>query len=131
VLAEGDTPLDKVVNQRPAYAAAMREVDAAIREQEVLDPRILELCRLRIAQLLGASEAAEAAVAEEAAFTEAHRVCLGYAEQLLLDAQGVSDEQAAEVIDAVGEAGFLVLTYACGFFETTQRARLLISVTYP
>jgi hypothetical protein len=54
------------------------------------------------------------------------RACLGYAEQLLIDAQEVSDGQAAEVVAAIGEGGFLVLTYACGLFETTQRARLLV-----
>jgi len=33
------------------------------------------------------------------------------------------------VIDALGEPGFLVLTYACGVFETTQRAELVLGPT--
>jgi alkylhydroperoxidase family enzyme len=140
--AEGGTILDRVVNHRPAYAAAMREVEAAIWDQDAVEPAILELCRRRIAQLLGEDGEApgppaagldvlpSAALAQwptAPGFSECQRICLGYAEQLLIDAQGVSDEQAARVIDAVGEGGFLVLTYACGFFETTQRARLLLS----
>ena len=143
--AEGDTLLDRVTGLRPGYAAAMRAVDAAIWEQDVLDAAALELCRLRIAQLLDCRPALdertpaalaagidEAAVAELSAWPsselfDAHmRTCLGYAEQLLMDAQGVTDEQAAEVVAALGEGGFLVLTYACGFFETTQRARILL-----
>lgn len=109
---------------------------------------ILELCRLRIAQILGCAAAFEhrtpqalAAHVDEilidsltrwptaAAFDSLTRACLGYAEQLLLDAQEVTDEQAGAVIDGIGEAGFLVLTYACGLFETTQRARLVLGAT--
>jgi alkylhydroperoxidase family enzyme len=144
VLAEGDSTLDRVANHRPAYAAAMRDVEAALWGQDVLDPTILELCRLRIAQLLGADEEAEvrtpaAAGLDEAlvdalaqwptapAFDDRLRACLALAEQTLLDAQGVSDDLAAEVVAAVGEGGFLVLAYGCGFFETTQRARLLLA----
>lgn len=137
----GETALDRVVNHRPAYADAMREVEAALWSQDALELEILELCRLRIAQLLGAtgSEHRAPGIAIEqsllanlsrwptaSAFADRHRVCLGYAEQVLMDAQGVTDEQADEVIRAVGEDAFIVLTYACGFFETTQRAQLLL-----
>jgi alkylhydroperoxidase family enzyme len=110
-----------------------------------LSPKVLELCRLRIAQLLscepalayrtpeavsaGLDEARVAALAHwptDDRFDDAMRACIGYAEQLLLDAQEVTDQQAADVVAAIGEAGFLVLTYACGLFQTTQRARLLV-----
>jgi alkylhydroperoxidase family enzyme len=135
-----------VVNQRPEYAAALRAVDAALWEQDVLDPVVLEMCRLRIAQLLRASDeltvrtpAAVAAGLDETLvldlprwpvsnrFDARLRACLGYAEQVLVDAQEVSDEQASAVIAAVGDGGFLVLTYACGFFETNVRARLILA----
>jgi alkylhydroperoxidase family enzyme len=144
-LADGDTPFDRVVNLRPAYADALREVEVALWEQDQLDPVTLELCRLRIGQLLGCpTEAADRTpAAVDAGLDEAMvavlrrwptderfdarlRACLGYAEQLLMDAQGVSDAQAATVVGAIGEGGFLVLTYACGFFETNQRARLVL-----
>ena len=45
----------------------------------------------------------------------------------VLQAHGVDDDQAQGVIEALGEGGFLVLTYACGLFETTQRARILLN----
>lgn len=64
----------------------------------------------------------------DARFSDRVRACLGYAEQLLVDAQSIADEDADRVIDAVGQGGFLVLTYACGLFETTQRARLTTGV---
>ena len=144
VPAAGGSTWDRVIDHRPAYAAAFRDVEAALWGQDVLDPGILELCRLRTAQLLGAdgelhgrSPAAAGRVDESLidvlaqwqtapGFSEQQRSCLGYAEQVLVDAQGVTDELAAEIVEAVGEGGFLVLTYACGFFETTQRARLLL-----
>jgi alkylhydroperoxidase family enzyme len=141
--AEGDTVLDCVANLRPGYADALRQVEAALRAQDVLEPELLELCRLRVAQLLGADDDGTDAVAlatldaafvddlrrwpTAPVFSQRQRVCLGLAEQLLVDAQGVSDEDAALVIDAIGEDGFLVLTYACGFFETTTRARILLT----
>jgi alkylhydroperoxidase family enzyme len=136
-------PLDAVVSLRPEYGAALRAVEAALWAQGALDPVTLELCRLRIAQLLGCPDALAERTPAAAGLDEAMvaalpqwstddrfdtrlRACLGYAEQLLIDAQGVTDEQAAGVIAAVGEGGFLVLTYGCGLFETTQRARLVL-----
>ena len=62
-------------------------------------------------------------------FDDRTRACLGYAEQILIDAQGVDHDQSWAVIDALGEGGFLVLTYACGLFEATQRARILLNAT--
>jgi alkylhydroperoxidase family enzyme len=135
-----------VVSQRPRYAAALADIEAALWQQGAIGPLLLELCRLRIAQLLGCDvalahrtpEAVAAGLDEnlvsslsrwptDTRFSDQERTCLGYAERLLIDAQGVSDDDADRVIDAVGQGGFLVLTYACGLFETTQRARLTIA----
>ena len=139
---------EEIVRQRPRYAAALADIEAALWQQETIGPLLLELCRLRIAQLLGCEaalvhrtpEAVAAGLDEslvsslsqwptDARFSDQARACLGYAEQLLIDAQGVSDEDADRIMDAVGQGGFLVLTYACGLFETTQRARLTIGAT--
>ena len=143
--AEGESRFERVVNHRPRYAAALKAVESALWAQQALDPVTLELCRLRIAQLLGAQaalahrtpEAVAAGLDEETVsalsrwpdddrFDARLRECLGYAEQLLLDAQGVTDEQAERVVSSIGEGGFLVLTYGCGVFETTQRARIVV-----
>jgi alkylhydroperoxidase family enzyme len=147
-LAKNDEPektFESIVSQRPHYAAALADIEVALWRQEVIAPLLLELCRLRVAQLLGCGvalahrtpEAVAAGLDEnlvrslpqwptDIGFSDQERVCLGYAEQILIDAQGVSDEDADRVIHAVGQGGFLVLTYACGLFETTQRARLII-----
>lgn len=136
--------LERVASLRPAYAAALRDVEAAVWGQDQLEPELLELCRLRIAQMLQADEQVTEPPVRVVldsvllaqlrqwptsdAFTERQRICLGFAEQLVVDAQGVSDEHAASVIATIGDGGFLVLTYACGFFETTQRASIVLGV---
>jgi len=143
-VATSASVLERVASLRPAYAAALRDVEAAVWGQDQLEPELLELCRLRIAQMLQADEQVteppgrvvlDPVVLAQLrqwptsdVFTERQRVCLGFAEQLLVDAQGVGDEQAASVIAAIGDSGFLVLTYACGFFETTQRASIVLGV---
>ena len=143
-LDEDATPLDRVLDHRPDYAAAMRDIEAAIWAQDAVSPQILELCRLRIAQLLAADDDLahrtpidppldEDLIASlrywptDPRFTEEQKVALGYAEQLLVDAQGVTDDDAAHVIATLGEGAYLVLAYGCGFFETTQRARILLA----
>lgn len=134
------------MNLRPEYAAAWREADDALWDQDALAPELLEMCRLRIAQLLGVPDGLRDAGSREprvrldpsiveqipvwptaSGFSAQQKACLGFAEQVLLDAQGVEDEMAAELIDAIGDGGFLVLSYGCGFFETTLRARLLLA----
>jgi alkylhydroperoxidase family enzyme len=139
---------DDIVGAHADYAAALRDIDDALWAQDLVSPVVLEMCRLRIAQILGCAAALErrtpqataagldeTLVASLARWTAASgfdsrtRTCLEYAEQLLIDAQGVGDEQAQAVIAEIGEAGFLVLTYACGLFETTQRARLVLGTT--
>jgi alkylhydroperoxidase family enzyme len=135
--------LRRVAALRPAYAEALREIEAAGGSQDQVEPEVLELCRLRIAQMLDADPVPTrppVAIALDPLlvaqlrqwptsddYSERQRVALGFAEQLVLDAQGVSDEHAAQVIAALGEGGFLVLTYACGFFETTQRASIVLT----
>jgi alkylhydroperoxidase family enzyme len=143
-VATSASVLERVASLRPAYAAALRDVEAAVWGQHQLEPELLELCRLRIAQMLQADEQVTEPPVRVVldsvllaqlrqwptsdAFTERQRVCLGFAEQLVVDAQGVSDEHAASVIATIGDGGFLVLTYACGFFETTQRASIVLGV---
>ena len=45
----------------------------------------------------------------------------------MLDAQGVDDAQSAELVGLLGAPAVLVLTYACGLFETRQRAELVLA----
>jgi len=137
---EGSTLVEQLTGHRPTYGAALGEVVQAIWDQDVVDAATLELCRLRIGQLLGAEPEPEPGRVDPALaaglrrwptddrFDARLRTVLGYAEQILLDAQELSDTQAQQVIDTIGEDGFLVLTYACGVFETTQRAEMILGI---
>lgn len=139
---------DQLIERRPQYAAAFRSVETALWGQTVVGPVPLELCRLRIAQLLGCElalgirtpAAVEAGLDEalvaalprwpnDPRFDEYTRVCMALAEQLLMDADAITDQEVADIIATIGEDGFLVLSYACGMFETTQRARIVIGAT--
>jgi alkylhydroperoxidase family enzyme len=50
-------------------------------------------------------------------FTETECACLRFAEQFVLDAKGMSDEQARPVIDALGEKGTIALVEALAIFD--------------
>jgi alkylhydroperoxidase family enzyme len=108
-----------------------------------VDPVILELVRLRIAQLL--DNAAELAVRTPAAsaagltedtvaelsqwptstrFDARHRACLAYTEQWILDVASLSDDDARAVSDALGPEGLAALSSALLVIEQRQRLRL-------
>ena len=114
-----------------AYAAAWRAVD----------PVVLELCRLRVAMILGC-EAELAARTPEAAhagldratvaelaqwptsprFGARERACLAFCEQFVMDVAGMPDDVAQEVVDHLGPAGLRDL--AAGLLVVEQRQRL-------
>ena len=127
-----------------AFAALSGLVAAA---WDDTDPVLLELSRLRIATLLRhtaeldhrspiAREAGltEAKVTELSAwptstlFTAPERACLSFVEQFVMDANGVTDDQVAEVVSHVGAAGCYAFVQAVSVLETFQRACLTLGI---
>lgn len=114
------------------------------------DPVLLELCRLRMARLLGAT-AAEAerspqAVAagltddlverlpnwpSDAAFTDAHRAALAFTEQFVIDHHGITDDHVAALDAALGHEGVVVLTTAIGVWDNQHRLDNALGVVAP
>jgi alkylhydroperoxidase family enzyme len=109
----------------------------------IVDPAALELCRLRIATLLGcdfeklrrtdtAIEAGldEAKIAQLSAwptserFGPRDRACLAFCEQFVIDVAGMSDELAAAVADQLGPQAFRNFVAALLVVEQRQRLRL-------
>lgn len=140
-----DTPLGEVLGLRPELAVLsddyMSEIWAAG------DPVVLELCRLRIAQLLGdadqqrlrhdravaagLTEAQVGALArhhDDPSFTEHQRACLAYAEQYVVDVHGLTDADAQRVEAGMGQAEFVAFTVALGMFDGVGRMRLALGV---
>ncbi len=132
---------DAVLALRPELAAAHTALHEAIRASGV-PTETLELCRIRMAQLLDAraalaeptSLAPERAAAlgrwaTDPSFTDGERACLGFAELFVLDHHSITDEQAAAVVAALGEPGFVAFTTALSVWENQHRFDIALGVT--
>ena len=107
---------------------------------DAVDRRLLELCRLRVAMLLGcAAELAtrtpgagvdQPTVEELSAwptsprFDERDRACLAFCEQFVLDVASMEDRLADDVRRVLGADGLVDLTSALLVIEQRQRMRL-------
>ena len=142
-----DRPAERaeVLELRPELA----EAHAALLEAVWAGPvpaSTLELCRLRMAQLLDARRALterspqaagldEACVAglnrwaSDASFDDAERACLAFTELFVVDHHAISDAQAAAVVAALGEPGFVALTTALAVWENQHRLDIALGVS--
>lgn len=122
-----------------AYAAYVDEVWSS----QDLPPGALELCRVRIAQLLGATREQRVRLGPEVPgledklahvtswpddqrFTTADRACLAFAEQFVLDTQALDDPTAEAVRAEVGDAGLVTLALGVGLAEGMVRAAVVL-----
>ena len=134
--APGGNPLERVYGLRPNLFEAWRDFALLFWEKRLLDPVLLELVRLRVAQMHQAAfplssrrpEARAAGLDESKlgeldqwwrspSFSETERACLRFAEQFVLDAKGMTDEQALPVVQALGEPGTVALVEALAIFD--------------
>jgi alkylhydroperoxidase family enzyme len=142
---ECDTDWDRLASLCPgAFDALAAVVGAAWQDA---DPMLLELARLRIATLLGntaestqrTSRASEAGLSESQVadltawptspqFGARERACLALTEQFVMDANGVTDTQVAEVTEHLGPAGCYAFVEAVSVLETFQRACLTLGI---
>jgi alkylhydroperoxidase family enzyme len=104
-----------------------------------IPPDILELCRLRLAQLHSSDN--DQALEEQPidpekkanlrhwgkheAFTSAERACLAFTEVHAMDAQAITDHQADAVKAHFGDEGLVTLVQALGVFDGMIRLGLL------
>ena len=144
-LPEGDTDWDRLASAFPEAFDALAALVAAAWDD--CDPGLVELARLRIATLLQngpeltrrSSQAREAGLTEtkiaalpawptSPLFTATERACLALTEQFVLDANGVTDAQVAEVTEHLGGAGCYGFVESVSALETLQRACLVLGV---
>ena len=136
-----DEVLSRVLRDRPDVLAELTAAhDAAWAS---VDPVLLELCRLRVAMLLGneadivtrtpvavAAGLDEQAVAELASwptsprFDARTRACLALTEQFVIDVASTDDSLPAGVAAHLGSAGLVDFTHALLVVEQRQRLRL-------
>jgi alkylhydroperoxidase family enzyme len=143
----GRDDFERVFALRPNLFEAFREFAAVFWEKRLVDPVLLELCRLRVAQLheaawplstrtpeareAGLDEAKLAELAEwwrSPAFTGLERACLRFAEQFVMDAKGMNDEEARPVIEALGDAGTVAFVEALALFDGFARFCRMLGV---
>jgi alkylhydroperoxidase family enzyme len=143
----GRDDFERTFALRPELFAAWREFAGLFFAKRLVDPAVLELCRLRIAELHGArhplsvrTPEAQAAGLDEAklarlgewwkqpGFTPLERACLRFAEQFALDPGAMSDEEARPVIEALGDAGAVAFIEALAIFDGFARFCRMLGV---
>jgi len=145
--APGTTEFGRVFGLRANLFAHYRDFYARLWDPGVMDPVVLELCRIRVAHLVGVDDAlsersrpaldgglSEDAVAElpswttSARFDETTRACLGFAEQFVLDPSGLRSGDRAAVRSAVGYRKLVGLAQAVAVFDGFSRFRLVLGI---
>ena len=133
--------IDAVLAGTPDVARQLAAADVAA--WKAVDPVLLELCRLRVAMLLGCeaelqvrTPAATAAGLDEATIAELsrwptsdrfgsrERACLAFCEQFVIDVANLDDALAAAVAAELGADGLVDFTNALLVVEQRQRLRL-------
>lgn len=135
-----DTVLDRVLGtgatgHRDVHADMATAHDAA---WAATSPRLLELCRVRIATMLGCEVEASARTADSDApaelldaigawptdhrFEAADRACLAFTEHYVIDVASVDDATVAAVRDHLGDDG--VQSFVSALLVVEQRIRL-------
>ena len=145
--AGGDTPFARVFNLCPELFARFRAFAGLFWTRRPVDPVVLELCRLRIAQLLGSDadlaergpEARDAGLTEARiatldrwrdtpGYSAAERACLAFAEKFALDPHGVTDADAAAVAAHLSPPEMVAFTEALAVFDGFTRFRLILGI---
>lgn len=111
--------------------------DAHTAAVEAIGPRLHDLCRLRIATLLGTPDEHSSDVLDadtiaalpqwptHPSFSKSERACLALTEQFVIDVASISDELAESVVQELGADGFATLVNALVVIEQRQRLRLI------
>lgn len=127
-----------VLGDRPEVLEQLEAADAAA--WDAVDPDLLDLCRMRIAMLLGHHDEAvaqpppegpdPALVAELASwptsprFDDTQRACLAFTEQFVIDVATMDDALAFAVVDHLG-TDFPAFVNALLVIEQRQRLTLI------
>lgn len=147
--AEGSTAFERAFALRPNLFADYRAFHERLWESDV-DVVLLELARLRIAQLHGCAEelAVRTVAARDAGldedkiarlpragsdprFGETERACVAFAELFAVDPHAITDADAARVVDALGEPGMVAFVEALALFDGFMRFRRVLGIDAP
>jgi alkylhydroperoxidase family enzyme len=143
----GETEFARVFGLRENLFAHYRDFYARLWEQTVMEPVIVELCRLRVAQLVGCDAelgvrsrpAVDGGLSEEtvaalrswptaASFDDTTRACLAFAEQFVIDPSGIGADDRARLRAAVGFPRLVGLAQAVAAFDGFARFRVVLGI---
>ena len=141
------TALDAVFGHRPNLYRGYRDFYALFWERRLVDPVLLELCRLRIATILGCESelqvrhqsardagldeskiAALDAWSGDARFGELERAALAFAEMFVRDPHAITDADTRAVARELGDAGMVAFVEALALFDGFSRFRVMLGV---
>lgn len=138
-----DEVLERVLTARGGGFVDVRHDMGAAHDAawEATDPRLLELCRVRIASLLGCTAEASARTPQadvdpsvldaiaawptDPRFDARDRACLAFAEHFVVDVASLSDDTAADVREHLGDQGLQDFVSALLVVEQRIRLRLV------
>jgi alkylhydroperoxidase family enzyme len=142
-------PIDGILGNHAAGRAYMRYYDQVLSAPQ-LPTDILELCRLRIAQILCCDselqrrlpQAGDAVVdaagiarlrswPSDPSFSRRERTFLAFAEQFVIDAEALHEDLITNVRSLIGDAGMVAFVVALGVIEQMQRVALALDAAAP
>jgi AhpD family alkylhydroperoxidase len=131
----------------PDARERFQDLHEALYDEEKVDPVLVELCRLRVNQIIGCDAELEvrtpaamgAGLTEETIaelrqwpssprFGETERAVLGLAEQIVIDASGVSVDDVVEVRKHLSDPEVTALAVAVAMFDANARFRVALGV---
>ena len=144
-LRDGETELDQVWGLRPTTTSMF--IEDYLRSLRRVDPVLVELCRLRIAQLVESAfdqslryrRAVEAGLTEEKVqaladyptsdlFSPRERAVLEFTEQWVIQSSSISDEDCTRLQEHVSVEEFIFLAKALSVMDQFARANSAFQV---
>jgi len=123
--ARAVTPeLQKMLAGRALLADKFQHFQNVFHEEGALDTDLLELCRARVDVLHGLRSTPVEDTAR--VFSQQERQALDVAEQLAIDAHGLSDEQISALNSSLGEAAAVSLLVAVSMHDASIRLQRVL-----
>jgi hypothetical protein len=118
----GFESVDATLDQLLGGSALRRRLDAVHRAATaVVDPQLLQLCRARMALLIGSDEEHPRSASGESV----EQAAVDLAEQMVIDVANVSDDQVTAVVRHLGPDAAATLVYALVAEEQRLRMQTL------
>ena len=106
---------------RPDLYEPYRDFVGLFWNRELVDAEVLDLCRLRVAQLLRC-----APLLSSSEHTDSEQAAIDFAEQFVIDPHGVDDAMRARLAEHFSSAEIVALTEALAVFDGFTRFRLAL-----